>query len=131
MLRRHGGDAHVELGARDAQARRAVLRQPPLGDVEAGQDLDAGDHGLRRNAARRRHGRSRPSIRIRTDQRGADRLDMNVAGAQFHRHLEKIVDGPDDRRAARQVAQVVDIVVLRRCELPVLSTAGLCSSPRR
>ena len=55
VLGRHDGDADVDVGSADAQPRGAVLRQPPLGDVEAGDDLDAGNHGLRQHAGGRRN----------------------------------------------------------------------------
>ena len=54
VLGRHDRDTDVDVGAPDPQPRRAVLRQPPFGDVEAGDDLDAGDHGLRQHAGGRR-----------------------------------------------------------------------------
>jgi hypothetical protein len=38
---RHGGDAQIQLLALDAQRDAPVLRQPALGDVELGHDLDA------------------------------------------------------------------------------------------
>ena len=44
---RHGGDAQVERAQFDLDAGAAVLRQPPLGDVEAGQYLHARDDGAR------------------------------------------------------------------------------------
>ena len=40
---RRGGDAHVDVLAGDLAADAAVLRQPLLGDVEAGHDLHARD----------------------------------------------------------------------------------------
>ena len=42
---RHDGDADVDAAALDHEADAAVLGQPPLGDVELGEDLDARDHG--------------------------------------------------------------------------------------
>ena len=45
------------------------------------------------------------------DQAGAERLDVDVARAQLHRPFEQVVDRAHDRRAAREVAQVFDIVV--------------------
>jgi hypothetical protein len=41
VLRRHGGDAHVDLGAANAQSGRAVLRQATLGNIEIGENFDA------------------------------------------------------------------------------------------
>ena len=36
---------------------------------------------------------------------------MNVAGAQLHGPFEQVVDRAHDRRTARQIAQILDIVV--------------------
>jgi hypothetical protein len=41
----HRGNAQVQLLAPHAVHDAAVLRQPPLGDVELGHDLDTADHG--------------------------------------------------------------------------------------
>ena len=41
VQRRRDGDAQVGLLGADADVGATVLRQAPLGDVEAGQDLDA------------------------------------------------------------------------------------------
>ena len=40
----------------------------------------------------------------------AERLDVNVARAQFDRPFDEVVDRAHDRRAAREVAQIVDVV---------------------
>ena len=37
MLRRHDSDADIEIAPGDAKARRTVLREPPLGNIEARQ----------------------------------------------------------------------------------------------
>ena len=111
VLRRHGGDADVELGAADAHARRAVLRQPPLGDVEAGQNLHARDQRLRRHAGRRRHRAQQAVDAHAHHEPGAERLDVNVAGAQLDRALEQIVERAHHRRAAGEIAQAFDVVV--------------------
>ena len=113
VLRRHDGDTHIDLRTRGPHPRGAILWQPALGNVEARKDLDPGDDGLRGNAARRRDVAQQAVDAHPHDQRGAGRLYVNVAGAQLHRRLEQIVDGSHDRRTARQVAQIVDIVVLR------------------
>jgi hypothetical protein len=66
VLRRHGGDADIDLGPPDPRPRGAILRQPAFGDVEAGQNLDARYDGLRRRIGRKRYGARIPSTRIRT-----------------------------------------------------------------
>ncbi len=111
VLRRHGGDAHVDLRPRHAQPRGAVLRQPPLGDVEAGENLDARDQRLRQGSRRCRD-RAQQSVDPHAHHEAvAERLDVDVARPQLHGLFEKIVDRADDRRAARQVAQALDVVV--------------------
>ena len=118
--------------AADAQPRGAVLRQPPLGDVEAGEDLDARNQRLRHHAGRRRNGAQQPVDPHAHGEPGAERLDMDVAGAQLHRALEQIVEGAHHRRAARKIAQAVDIVVavscLRRPRTPSASPPSSRSS---
>ena len=113
MLHRHDGDADIDVGAADAQPRGAVLRQPAFGNIEIGDDLDARNHGLRQHAGRRRH---RPQQAVDTHanhEPGLKRLDMNVAGAQLDGFFQQIVDGANHRRAARKVAQALDVVFAR------------------
>ena len=131
VLRRHGGDAHVELGARDAHARGAVLRQAALRDVEAGQDLDARDQRRRQHAGRRRHRAQQAVDAHAHHEPGAERLDVDVGRAQLHRALEQIVHGAHDRRAARKIAQALDVVVGARDGRLVAVGRGSSSSPSR
>src|SRR6516225_9621928 len=44
-------------------------------------------------------------------QRFAERLDMQIRGALLDRDAQQLVDRPHHRRPARQVAQVIEIVV--------------------
>ena len=111
VLGRHGRDANIDLGPLDAQAGGAVLRQPPLGDVEAGDDLDARDQSLRQHAGRRRH-RSQHAVDPHAhDEAGAEWLDVDVARPQLDGLFQKIVDRTHDRSAAREIAQAVDVVI--------------------
>ena len=55
--------------------------------------------------------RSRPSTRILTDQSRAERLDVNVAGAQLDSFLEHVIDGANNGRSAGKVAKALDVVV--------------------
>ena len=102
--------------AREAHPRRAVLGQPAFGDVEAGENLDARDDRLRQHAGRRRNHAEQAVDAEADGQSGAERLDVNVARAQLVGFFEQIAHRADDRRAAREVAQALDIVVgdLRR-----------------
>jgi len=123
-LCRHGRDADVEFGAADADPRRAVLRQPPFGDVETGEDLDPRDQRLRRNARWRRHRAQQAVDAHAHHEAGAERLDVNVAGAQLDRALEQIVERTHHRGAAGEIAQALDVVVglLGRSPRAVLRT---------
>ena len=113
VLRRHDGDADIDVGAPRPQPRGAVLRQTPLGDVEVGDDLDAGNHGLRQHAGRRRH-RPQQAVDPHANHKpGGKRLDVNVAGAQFDGFFEQIVDRAHHRRAAGEIAQALDVVFAR------------------
>ena len=110
MLRRHDRDANVDIGAPDPQPRGAVLRQPPFGDVEVGDDLDAGNHGLRQHAGRRRN-RPQQAVDPHADHEPSVKgLDVNVARAQFDRLFQEIVDRAHHRRAAGEIAQAFDVV---------------------
>ena len=108
MLGRHGGDANVDVQARHLEPRRAVLRQPPLGDVEAGENLDARNQRLRQRV-RRRGNRSQQAVDAHAHiETIAHRFDVNVARPKVDRFFQEIVDGAHDRRAAGEVAQAVD-----------------------
>src|SRR3954447_27048627 len=111
VLRRHGGDADIDLGSSDPRPRRAVLRQPAFRDIKSGQDLDTRDHSLRRRIAWKRYGAQDPVNPHSHDKPGPERLDVDVARSQLHGTLEHVVDGPDYGCAARQIAQAVDVVV--------------------
>ena len=112
MLRRHDGDADVDIGAAGAQPRGAVLRQSPFGDVEAGDDLDARDQ--RPAASTPAGGGDLPQQAVDAHahhEPGAKRLDMDVAGAQLDGLLQQIVDRAHHRRAAGEIAQALDVVL--------------------
>jgi hypothetical protein len=53
MGRGRRGDAEVHFLSAHRVRNAAVLRQPALGDIETGHQLDAADHGV---AQPRRHG---------------------------------------------------------------------------
>ncbi len=113
VLHRHDRDADIDVGTPCPQPRGAVLRQTTLGNVEIGDDLDAGNHGLRQHTGGRRD-RPQQAVDAHADhQRRGERLDMDVAGAQFHRLFEQIVDGAHHRRTAGEIAQAFDIIFAR------------------
>ena len=92
--RRHRRDAQVDLLALDAQPDAAVLRQPALGDVEVGHDLDPRDH-RRRQPLRRRLDLVQHAVDpVADDQPVLERLDVDVRRAR----LERVGDEQDTRR---------------------------------
>ncbi len=111
MLGRHDSDADVDVGAAHPQTRGAVLRQAPLGDVEARDDLDAGDDGLRQYAGGRGHRPQQPIDPHADDKARQKRLDVDVAGAQLDCLFQEIVDGAHHGRAAGEIAQAFNIVL--------------------
>ena len=113
MLRRHGRDTDIDLGSSDPRPRRAILRQPAFGDVQAGENLDTRDDGLRRRIGWRGHRAEHPVDPHPHHEPGPERLNVDIARPQFHGALEQIVDGPHDRRTARQIAQTIDIIIAR------------------
>ena len=125
MLRRHRGDANVDLRPRRLQPRRAVLRQTPFRDVEAGENLDARNRapaaarrpgaGIARKQAVDAHAHVKPV---------AKRLDVDIACAQFDRLFDEVVDRAHDGRAAGR-----DRADCRR--FPRRRRAPLARPPRR
>ena len=121
MLRRHGGDANIDVRARDPQPCRAILRQAPFGDVEAGQNLDPRDQRLRQGIGRRGHGAEQTIDPHAHHEAVAERFDMDIAGPQLHGFFEHVVDRAHHRSAAREIAQTFNIVVgaaARRSTVP-------------
>jgi hypothetical protein len=68
---------------------------------------------LRQHAGRRRHHAQQAVDTKAHDEPRGKRLDVDVAGAQFHRLFQQIVDRAHDRRAACEIAQALDIVLTR------------------
>ena len=103
------GDAQVDPAPEQGEPRAAVLRQPALGDVELGQDLDARDH-RRRQASRRRARLAQPAMDpVAHAQMVARGLDMDVRGVQPQRVGQQLVDQPDHRRLLGGADQVLDV----------------------
>ncbi len=117
--RRQGGNADVDLALREPQADAAVLGQAPLGDVQVRHDLDAADHG----------GLVLPRMRGDVVEHAVDavahpqpplsRLDVHVGCAVSQRLENRQVHQLDDRCLARECAQVVEGVLLRRQDLEI------------
>jgi hypothetical protein len=86
------------------------LRQAPLRDVEAGHDLEAGEQPLG-HAHRRRRRRFQEAVDAQSRlQRSGERLDMQIRGALLYSESQQIVESAHHGRAAREIAQIVEIV---------------------
>ena len=101
-------DTQVGFRIADAHVGAPVLRQPPLGDVQPRENLYARDDG-RGEVARQALVEAQQAVDAEADaQVVAPGLEMDVGGADLERALEDLVDGADDRRAARQILQRLD-----------------------
>src|SRR5260370_27824271 len=113
VLRRHDRDTNVDIRAPGPQPRGAILRQPALRDVEAGDDLYAPDHSLRYDAGRRGD-RPQQAVNAHTDRKPAmQRPEMNITPAQSDCFFKEIIDGADHRRTAGKIPQTLDVVFAR------------------
>ena len=102
----------MSISARAAQSRRAVLRQTAFRDVESGENLDPRNERLRQHVRRRRHARaSRPSTRMRTlSPLRNGSIWMSLARSSTALSMQ-VVDRAHNRGAAREVAQIVDVLI--------------------
>ena len=97
-------EVHVLAGA-ELELDAAVLRQPPLGDVERRHDLDARGDGVL-ELERRLHDLFEHAVDAVADaEHLLVRLEMDVAGAPLHGAGEDGVDQPDDRRVLGRAAR--------------------------
>ena len=106
--RGHGRDAHVHLAVLQAQADAAVLRQPPLGDVELRHDLDAADDRGREVRRRRGRGLQHAVHAIAHVQAVGVALEVHVRGARLERLDQQQVHEPHHRRLVGEVQEVVE-----------------------
>ena len=107
----HGGDAQVDLLAAHGGLDAAVLRQPPLGDVEVRHDLDARGHGGAHGERQRLDGRQDAVEPVADAHAVLARLDMDVGGLRFHGAGDELVHEANDRRFAGHVLQAPDVVL--------------------
>jgi hypothetical protein len=108
--RGHGRDAQVVLDAADALFEAAVLRQAPLGDVQAGHDLDARDDGRGRL---HRWGVNLPQQAVDAIthlELAFERFDVDVRGAGLGGLVDELVNELDHRRFAGEFLQLLDVV---------------------
>ena len=103
------GNAQIHLAAQRLDLDAAVLRQPALGDVQLGHQLDARDHGGLQFARRRVLIVEHAIHAIADAEFFFERLQVDVAGALFNRGSDDRVHQADDGRFARHVAQVFQI----------------------
>ena len=113
----------IDLLALHAQPDAAVLRQPPLGDVEVRHDLDARDH-RGGEAARRRLLLVQHAVDpVADDEPVLERLDMDVGGARVERVGDDERDEADHRRFGGEVLQLLDVGVEREVVAALLDVA--------
>src|SRR5581483_5682992 len=108
--RRQRGDAEVDLLAHQAELDAAVLRQATLGDVELRHDLDARDDRRLEPARRALDVVQDPVDAVADLELVLERLDVDVRRALLDRAVDEQVHEADDRRLAREVAEVVDVL---------------------
>ena len=92
----HGdhGDADIDLATARAELDAAVLRQPPLGNVQPRHDLQAADNSRLEAVDLRRHGLGMQHAvdAIADPQAGLLRFKVHVAGPQLDRLQQDLVD---------------------------------------
>ena len=107
--RRQRHDAQVDVVAVDGQADAPVLRDPPLGDVELGHDLDprddAGSHPSRdRRQVVEDAVDAQPDPQVLTVGR-----QVQIRGPRLDGLSDELVDEPNDRRVVGRLPQVDDL----------------------
>ena len=111
-------DAQVDRVAADRQLDAAVLRQPPLGDVQVGHHLDAGGDG-KRQVPRRRHHFVQHAVGLDADpELVLERLEVDVAGVVLDGHQQDHVQQLADRGAVGQGLDAGQIDRPVRCRPP-------------
>ena len=111
--RRHGRDAHVDLAILQPQPDAAVLRQPPLGDVQLGHDLEAADDRGGEMRRRRRRGLQHAVHAIAHAQSVRVPLEVHVRRARLEPFDQQQVHEPHDRRLVGEMQQVVERNLVR------------------
>ncbi len=101
---------HIHGLATGTYAQAAILRQPALGDVHAGDQLQARSDGIETFARQ-----LQPGIQHAIDAEADDELvfvgfEMDVGGPLLHRLCHQAVDQLDHRRLLGQFTQVADVI---------------------
>src|SRR5262245_48029873 len=109
---RHGCNADVKVALIDAYPSPAVLRQPPLRDVEVRENLDARHNRLAE--IRSEHARFKQDTVDTPPDRypAAARFDMQVGRPGRCRFAESPVDEIDDGRFKGEVLDMVDVFLI-------------------
>ena len=112
MDRGGGRDAQIDVVTPNSEAQPAILRQPPLGDIETGHDLDARDE-RRFQVRRQRLLVSKGSIDAKPDLKNIlGRLDMNIRGLRFGGAADQGVHRTHHGSVAGKVSQPLDITLV-------------------
>ena len=109
---RQRGDAHVHAAPLQPHGDAAVQRQPALGDVHLGHDLDARDG---RGQERARHGPDDLQLAVNAVadlEVALARLDVDVRGPPADGVGEQGVDEADDRRLVALAQRLGHVLVL-------------------
>ena len=96
-----GRDPEVDRRPVDRHPGAAVLRTQPVGDVEPGHDLDAGDERNSRAPRNLHHLPEHTVDAVAHHHAALDGLDVDVAGPALDAVREQQVHQPDDRPLAR------------------------------
>ena len=99
----------VNLFALDTELDTAILRQAPLGNVEAGHDLDARNHRSRKPARGRLHLVHDPVHAVAHDQTVFKRLNVNVRCTCLQCMADDEADQADDGRFRCQLFELLQI----------------------
>ena len=107
--RRQGRDAEVDLAVVEAELDAPVLREPALGDVEVGHDLETREDRRLEPLGRRQH---LVQYAIHPEPDAEDllvRLEVDVGGALLDRVDEHHVHELDDGRFVGRLLQLEDV----------------------
>ncbi len=102
------GHTHVDRAILQPQTDAAILRQPTLGDVEIGHDLEPADDRRREMRRRRRRGLQHAVDAIADAQPIGERLEMHVGGARLERFENEQIHQPHHGRLVGEVHEVVE-----------------------
>jgi hypothetical protein len=96
----------------DANPCSPILRHPPLGDVESGENLHPRydrPRKIRAECAQRRKNTVDPDTHTETSPHG---LHVNIGGSPCHCQLDNFIDRPYNRRAACKIPQLLHGIIV-------------------